>query len=84
MRDKRKENSTEVRDAANEPIKNAAGKTLTCLLYQVVSYSRRYPGGIEDYRSGRRITVASEPLHCRSFHPENKSTAVIPGPDWRR
>ena len=37
------------------------------------------PRGTEDYRSGRRIAIASEPLHCRSFHPENKSTAVIPG-----
>lgn len=45
-RDKREENLTEVRDAANEPIKNAARKMLTCLLYQVVSYSRRYPGGL--------------------------------------
>lgn len=31
-----------------------------------------FPGGIEDYRSGSRISAASEPLHCRSFQPENE------------
>jgi len=47
VRNKRKENLVKSgMDAANEPIKNAARKTLTCLLYQVVSYSRHYPGGL--------------------------------------
>lgn len=77
MRDKRKENFTEIRDAAHEPLKNAARRMLTCLLYRVVPYSRLSPGEIEGYRSGRRISGASVPLHCRSFHPVNQSTAAV-------
>lgn len=77
VRDKRKGNFREIRDAAHEPLKHAAGKMLTCLLYRAVPYSRHSREGIGDDRSGRRISVASVPLHCRSFHPVNQSTAVL-------
>lgn len=62
---KKERRVTAARDATNEPIKHAERKMLTCSLYQAASCSQCDPWGLS-IRSGGRITVAREPLHCRS------------------